>query len=381
MATRPRDPYEVLGVPRDADETTIKKAFRKLARELHPDVNRHDPDAEEKFKEAAEAYEILNDAERRATYDRYGHDGLRSGGFSPNFEGFGSISDLFDAFFGGAGGGVFGGFGGAAATGPTQGRDIAVHADITLAEAAAGTNVELSFEAIETCEVCHGNGAKPGTPIVTCERCGGVGVLQQVTRSPFGQVMRQTACDVCGGEGKIPSEPCEHCEGRGREVRRRTLRVDVPEGIADGQRIRLSGRGHAGERGGPPGDLYVLVRIAADERFLRDGDDLVTVLDVSAPHAALGASFSAPSLDGDVDVRIAAGTQPGEVIVVRGHGMPRLRRPGRRGDLRVVVNVVVPRKLNREQRKLAEKLAESMTAANVATEESLVGKLKRLLGA
>jgi len=382
MATRPRDPYEVLGVPRDADENTIKKAFRKLARELHPDVNRHDPDAEEKFKEAAEAYEILNDAERRATYDRYGHDGLRSGGFSPNFEGFGSISDLFDAFFGGAGGGVFGGgFGGAAATGPTQGRDIAVHADITLAEAAAGTSVELSFEAIETCEVCHGNGAKPGTPIVTCERCGGVGVLQQVTRSPFGQVMRQTACDVCGGEGKIPSEPCEHCEGRGREVRRRTLRVDVPEGIADGQRIRLSGRGHAGERGGPPGDLYVLVRIAADERFLRDGDDLVTVLDVSAPHAALGASFNAPSLDGDVEVRVGAGTQPGEVIVVRGHGMPRLRRPGRRGDLRVVVNVVVPRKLSREQRKLAEKLADSMTAANVATEESLVGKLKRLLGA
>jgi len=382
MATRPRDPYEVLGVPRDADENTIKKAFRKLARELHPDVNRHDPDAEEKFKEAAEAYEILNDAERRATYDRYGHDGLRSGGFSPNFEGFGSISDLFDAFFGGAGGGIFGGgFGGGAATGPTQGRDIAVHADITLAEAASGTSVELSFEAIETCEVCHGNGAKPGTPIVTCERCGGVGVLQQVTRSPFGQVMRQTACDVCGGEGKIPSEPCEHCEGRGREVRRRTLRVDVPEGIADGQRIRLSGRGHAGERGGPPGDLYVLVRIAADERFLRDGDDLVTVLDVSAPHAALGASFNAPSLDGDVDVRIAAGTQPGEVIVVRGHGMPRLRRPGRRGDLRVVVNVVVPRKLSREQRKLAEKLADSMTAANVATEESLVGKLKRLLGA
>jgi len=382
MATRPRDPYDVLGVPRDADETTIKKAFRKLARELHPDVNRHDPDAEEKFKEAAEAYEILNDTERRATYDRYGHDGLRSGGFSPNFEGFGSISDLFDAFFGGAGGGVFGGgFGGAAAAGPTQGRDIAVHADITLAEAAAGTSVELSFEAIETCEVCHGNGAKPGTPIVTCERCGGVGVLQQVTRSPFGQVMRQTACDVCGGEGKIPSEPCEHCEGRGREVRRRTLRVDVPEGIADGQRIRLSGRGHAGERGGPPGDLYVLVRIAADERFLRDGDDLVTVLDVSAPHAALGASFDAPSLDGDVEVRVAAGTQPGEVIVVRGHGMPRLRRPGRRGDLRVVVNVVVPRKLSREQRKLAEKLADSITDANVATEESLVGKLKRLLGA
>jgi molecular chaperone DnaJ len=193
--------------------------------------------------------------------------------------------------------------------------------------------------------------------------------------------MRQTACDVCGGDGRVASEPCERCDGRGREVRRRTLRVDVPAGIADGQRIRLSGRGHAGERGGPPGDLYVLVRIAADERFLRDGDDLVTVLDVSAPLAAVGATMTAPSLDGDVEVHVPAGTQPGEVFVVRGHGMPRLRRSGRRGDLRVVVNVVVPRRLTREQRKLAEKLADSMTDENVRTDESLVGKLKRLIGA
>jgi molecular chaperone DnaJ len=376
MATRPRDPYEVLGVSRDADETTIKKAFRKLARELHPDVNRHDPDAEEKFKEAAEAYEILSDSERRAMYDRYGHDGLRSGGYAPNFEGFGSISDLFDAFFGGFGGGM-----GGAAAGPAQGRDIAVGAEITLEEAAEGTSVELSFEAVDACEVCHGNGAKPGTPIVTCERCGGVGVLQAVTRSPFGQVMRQTACDVCGGDGRVPSEPCERCDGRGREVRRRTLRVDVPAGIGDGQRIRLSARGHAGERGGPPGDLYVLVRIAPDERFLRDGDDLVTVLDVSAPRAALGATMQVPSLDGEVEVNVPAGTQPGEVFVVRGHGMPRLRRSGRRGDLRVVVNVVVPRRMSREQRKLVEKLADSMTTENLKTDESLVGKLKRLIGA
>jgi len=376
MATSARDPYEVLGVPRDADETQIKKAFRRLARELHPDVNRHDPDAEEKFKEAAEAYEILNDSERRALYDRYGHDGLRSGGYAPNFEGFGSISDLFDAFFGGFGGGM-----GGRAAGPAQGRDIAVGAEITLAEAATGTSVELSFEAVDACEVCHGNGAKPGTPIVTCERCGGAGVLQAVTRSPFGQVMRQMACDVCGGDGRVPSEPCERCDGRGREVRRRTLRVDVPPGIGDGQRIRLSGRGHAGERGGPPGDLYVLVRIAADERFLRDGDDLVTVLDVPAPLAMIGATLTAPALDGQVEVDIPPGTQPGEVFVVRGEGMPRLRRSGRRGDLRVVVNVVVPRRLTREQRKQAEKLADSLTADNVRTDESLVGKLKRLIGA
>jgi molecular chaperone DnaJ len=375
MATSARDPYEILGVPRDADETQIKKAFRRLARELHPDVNRHDPDAEEKFKEAAEAYEILNDAERRALYDRYGHDGLRSGGYAPNFEGFGSISDLFDAFFGGFGGGMAG-----RAAGPAQGRDIAVSADITLAEAAAGRSVELSFEAGDACEVCHGNGAQPGTPIVTCERCGGAGVLQAVTRSPFGQVMRQMACDVCGGDGRVPSEPCERCDGRGREVRRRTLRVDVPPGIGDGQRIRLTGRGHAGERGGPPGDLYVLVRIAADERFLRDGDDLVTVLDVPAPLAMIGATLTAPALEGDVEVEIPPGTQPGDVFVVRGDGMPRLRRSGRRGDLRVVVNVVVPRRLTREQRKQAQKLADSLTAENVRTDESLVGKLKRLIG-
>src|SRR6188472_3465887 len=176
MATRPNDPYEVLGVARDADETEIKKAFRRLARELHPDVNRHDPDAEEKFKEAAEAYEILSDPERRATYDRYGHDGLRSGGFAPNFEGFGSISDLFDAFFGG------GGFGGAAArTGPAQGGDIAVSAEVSLAEAAGGASVSLSFEAVERCERCRGNGAEPGTPIVTCDRCAGAGILQAVS--------------------------------------------------------------------------------------------------------------------------------------------------------------------------------------------------------
>jgi len=379
MATPTRDPYEVLGVPRDADETQIKKAFRKLARELHPDVNRNDPDAEEKFKEAAEAYEILNDSERRALYDRYGHEGLRSGGYAPNFEGFGSISDLFDAFFGGGGFGGFGGMG-ASPPGPTQGRDAAVHADITLAQAANGTSVEVSFEAIETCEVCRGNGAKPGTPIVTCERCGGVGVLQAVTRSPFGQVMRQMPCDVCGGEGKVAQEPCERCDGRGREVGRRTLRVDVPAGIGDGQRIRLSGRGHAGERGGPPGDLYVLVRIEPDERFLRDGDDLVTMLELSAPVAMVGAKLPVPTLDGDVDLDIPPGTQPGEIFVVRGQGMPRLRRPGRRGDLRVVANVVVPRRLGRDQRKLAEKLADSMTEENVRTDESLVGKLKRLLG-
>ena len=374
--TMPRDPYEVLGVSRDADETAIKKAFRKLARELHPDVNAHDPDAEEKFKEAAEAYEILNDPERRATYDRYGHEGLRSGGMGPDFSSFGSMSDLFEAFFGGMG---FGG-GTAARHGPRAGGDIAMSAEITLEQAATGDELELSFEAIETCERCHGNGAEPGTPIETCERCGGAGMLQAVTRSPFGQIVRSVTCDVCGGEGKVPKEPCERCDGRGREVRRRSLRVDVPAGIADGQRIRLGGRGHAGEAGGPPGDLYVLVHVLEHDRFMREGDDLVTVVDVPAPRAALGTTIPFERLDGaEIELEIPAGSQPGDAVQVRGAGMPSLQRRGRTGDLHAVVNVQIPRRLDKQQRKLLEELADSVRPEQLDMDESLVGRLRRLL--
>jgi molecular chaperone DnaJ len=363
-----RDAYEVLGVTRDADEAQVKKAFRKLARELHPDVNAHDPEAEEKFKEAAEAYEILSDAERRQVYDRYGHEGLRNGGRAPNFDAFGSVSDLFEAFFGGGG-----------RSGPAPGGDVAVALDVSLADAARGAAIDVTYEAVDRCERCHGNGAEPGTPIVTCERCGGNGVLRGVSRTPFGQVMRTVDCDVCGGDGKRPTQPCERCDGRGREISERTLRVDVPAGIADGQRIRLSGHGHAGEAGAPSGDLYVLVNVAEDERFVRDGDDLVTVVDVPATVAALGARISVPTLDGPHDVGLDAGTQPGETITLRGQGMPVLRRPGRRGDLRAVVNVVIPRKLSREQREIVEQLAATLHEDNLRQDEGLVSKLKRAL--
>src|SRR5947209_10113057 len=309
-----RDYYDVLGVPRDADEATIKKAFRRLARELHPDVNRHDPDAEEKFKEAAEAYEVLSDAERRATYDRYGREGLRSGGYGPNFDA-GSIADIFEAFFGGGGGGLgdlFGMGGAARAGGAVQGGDVAVTAELDLAEAARGASVEVSYEAVAMCEHCHGNGAEPGTPIETCRRCQGTGQLRAVSRTPFGQVMRTTACDVCQGDGRVARDPCKVCRGRGRKVERPRVKVDVPAGIADGQRIRVSGRGHAGERGGPPGDLYVLVRVREDPRFVRDGDDLVTAVDVSAPLAALGTTTEVQTLDGPVEIEIPSGVQPHE---------------------------------------------------------------------
>ncbi len=373
QTSTPRDPYEVLGVQRDADEQQIKKAFRALAMELHPDVNAHDPRAEEKFKEAAEANEILSDPDRRATYDRYGHEGLRSGGYAPNFDAFGSISDLFETFFGGGGGGAFGG-----RAPPAAGGDLAVAVEIDLVEAAKGTKVQVTYEAVERCEHCHGNGAEPGTPIETCERCAGHGQLQAVTRTPFGQMARTVLCDVCHGDGRVPKQPCRECRGRGRKTARRELEVDVPAGIADSQRIRLSERGHAGEAGAPAGDLYVLVRVREDERFVREGDDLIAVLDVAAPLAALGATLETPTLEGMTSVEVPPGTQPGEVLTLRGEGMPGLRR-GRRGDLRMVVNVMIPRRLSEEQRELLERLNGTLTAENLRSDESMFAKLRRTL--
>ncbi|HTU78782.1 MAG TPA: molecular chaperone DnaJ [Solirubrobacteraceae bacterium] len=367
----PRDPYEVLGVGRDASTQEVKKAFRQLARELHPDVNAHDPNAEEKFKEAAEAYEILSDQERRVTYDRYGHEGLRSGGYAPDFEGFGSISDLFNAFFGGAA------MGGRA--GPAQGEDTAVAVELDLREAAEGATVQVAFEAIERCERCHGNGAEPGTPIETCERCGGAGQLQTITRTLLGQMVRTTVCERCHGDGRVARQPCGDCRGRGRVARKRTLEVEVPSGISDGQRIRLTGRGHAGEPGAADGDVYVVVRVREDERFVREGDDLITALDVAAPLAALGGTLEVPTLDGHASIELPAGTQPGDVLTLRGAGMPALRR-SRQGDLRVVVNVVVPRRLTPEQHELMERLNDSLSEENLRTHESMFAKLRRALG-
>ncbi|HWE09730.1 MAG TPA: molecular chaperone DnaJ [Solirubrobacteraceae bacterium] len=375
----PRDYYEVLGVSRTASDAEIKKAFRRLARELHPDVNK-EPDAEDRFKEAAEAYEVLSDAERRATYDRYGHEGVRSRGYAPNFEGFGSVADIFEAFFGGGGGGGFGSvFGGGRPGGPAQGGDVAVSAEIELEQAAHGAAVEVAYDAVSRCEHCHGNGAEPGTPIETCPKCGGTGQLRAVSRTPFGQVVRAAVCDMCNGEGRVPKNPCHVCGGRGRKVERVKVSVDAPAGIDDGQRIRISGRGHAGEHGGPAGDLYVQIRVREDPRFVRNDDDLVTVVDVAAPLAALGTTVEVPTIEGPTELEIPAGIQPNETLVIRGKGMPALR--GRRhGDLRVVVNVVIPRHLKREQKELFEQLAESMTEHNLATEDGMLGKLRRALG-
>ncbi len=370
-----RDPYEVLGVPRDAGEADVKKAFRRLARELHPDVNTHDPEAEEKFKEAAEAYEILADAERRATYDRYGFDGLESRGFASAAHGFGSFADIFDAFFGGD---PFGAFGGRGATGRVQGGDVGVEVQISLEQAARGSTVKVAYDLVDACERCGGSRAEPGSDVHVCTNCQGAGRVRAVSRTAFGQLVREQVCEACGGEGRVPSKPCTACSGRGRKAVRKTLDVDVPAGIADEQRIRLSGRGHAGERGGPPGDLYVLVRVEEDDRFVRDGSDLVSVVDIAAPAAALGTTVSVPTLDGEERIDVPAGTQPGTVVTLRGKGMPAIGRRGR-GDQQVVLNVVVPRNLSDRQRELLTELHDSLGEDNLRepADESIVGKLRR----
>ncbi len=375
----PRDYYEVLGVGRDASETEIKKAFRGLARELHPDVNDHDPEAEEKFKAAAEAYEVLSDAEQRRTYDAYGHDGLRSGGFDPRSASFGSIDDILQAFFGG-GGDAFG-FGGAAGGGRAAGGDVLVGVEIDLDEVATGVRREISFDAVVACEHCHGNGAEPGTPITTCERCGGAGQLRQVSRTPFGQMVRGVACDACGGAGKIPEQPCAECRGGGRNRGERTQAVEIPAGIEHGQRLRVSGGGHAGDAGAPAGDLYVEVEVSADERFERDGTDLISVVSIPATEAMLGTTVVVATLEGEREIELAAGTQPGHEEVLRGAGLPRLGSR-RRGNQRVLLEVVVPTNLDGEQREAVERLDESLGPDNLGPRhgEGLFGRVRRAFG-
>jgi molecular chaperone DnaJ len=369
----PRDYYEVLGVSRDASDTEIKKAFRGLARELHPDVTGHDPEAEARFKEAAEAYEVLSDAEQRRTYDQYGAEGLKSGGFDPG-AGFGSIDDIFQAFFGqGFGGGGFGGGGG----GPAPGGDILVSTELTLDEVATGVEREVSFQAVVTCNHCHGNGAEPGTPIETCDRCGGAGQLRQVTRTPFGQMVRGVTCDVCHGSGKVPDTPCEVCDGLGRTQGQVKKTIDVPAGIEDGQRLRITGAAHAGEAGAPAGDLYVEVSVAADGRFVRDGTDLISTARIPATEAMLGTTVTVPTLDGEREVELEAGVQSGHEETLRGAGLPRLG--GRkRGDQRIVVEIVVPTNLSEAQREMAERLDVSLGPENLGPQhEGIFGRFRK----
>jgi molecular chaperone DnaJ len=366
MATTQRDYYEILGVPRTASEAEIKKAFRGLARELHPDVSEA-PDAEERFREVVAAYEVLSKSETRDLYDRFGHAGLRSGGFQPTQFDFGSLSDIFSAFFGDD---LFAG----RASG-RRGADAVAEVEIELVEAATGVAREVPFEVALSCDHCQGEGAEPGTQVVTCPSCGGAGRLQHVSRSVFGDFVRSQTCAQCAGAGRIPEEPCSRCDGAGRVLEERTRRIDIPAGIHDGQRIRLSGEGHAGGRGARAGDAYVLVHVRPDERFVREGNDVFSQVDLTITQASLGATVSVPTLDGEADLTFAPGTQPGEIRVLRGRGMPVLQGFGR-GDQRVLVNVLVPRHLTAEQRRALEEFDRAETEATYRADEGFFEKLK-----
>jgi molecular chaperone DnaJ len=368
MATTQRDYYEVLGVARAADEGEIKRAFRRLARELHPDVSTA-PDAQERFREVVEAYEVLSKRETRELYDRFGHSGLRGGGFTPTQFDFGSLNDLFAAFFGDD---LFG-VGGRPAR--SRGADLAVQVEIELVDAASGIKRDVPFPVAVTCGTCSGSGAAPGTSPVACETCGGAGRLQRVSRSAFGEFVRTQTCPVCRGAGQRIEEPCPDCRGEGRRVEERTLEVEIPPGIHDGQQIRISGEGHAGGGGARAGDVYVEVRVKSDPRFVREGDDIFSTADLTITEAALGTRVNVPTLDGDEELQFGEGTQAGEVRVLRGRGMPVLQGFGR-GDHRVLVNVAVPTRLNDEQRRLLEEFARSTDDETYSADEGFFEKLK-----
>jgi molecular chaperone DnaJ len=365
MATTQRDYYEILGVDRAAGDQEIKRAFRRLARELHPDVSEA-PDAEQRFREVVEAYEVLSKQETRSLYDRFGHAGLRRGGFEPSFD-FGSLTDLFSAFFGddlfGAGGSS------------RRGADIAAEVEIELEEAARGTTKEIGIELTATCPKCGGDGGEPGSEWTTCPDCQGSGRLEQVSRTVFGEFVRAQTCPRCGGGGRLPDERCKNCGGDGLVVEERTLEVTIPPGIHDGQQIRVSGEGHAGLGGARSGDIYVLVRVSQDPRFSREGNDLFSTVELTMTEAAAGKTVTVPTIDGDIELELGPGTQPGELVVLRGRGMPVLQGFGR-GDHRVLVNVLIPQRLTDEQRRLLEEFDRASDEDTYRSEEGFLGKLK-----
>jgi molecular chaperone DnaJ len=370
MSSTNRDYYELLGVPRDCDDAAIKKAFRKLARQLHPDVS-SEPETEIRFREVSEAYEVLSNAETRALYDRYGHQGLRSGGFTPSHVDISGLGDLFSAFFGED---IFGSAmrGGGARQ---RGADIAAEVQVDLVDAAHGISVGVPFDAAVACKTCGGDGVEPGTEPIRCARCEGSGRLHQVSRGIFGEFVRAQACPQCGGRGVIVEHPCKDCEGAGRVIESRTLQVDVPAGIHDGQRIRVPGEGHSAPPGGRAGDVYVLVRVRPDSRFVREGNDIYSQVDLTIVQASLGATVSVETLEGPTELELPAGVQPGEVRVLRGRGMPVLQGFGR-GDQRVLVNVSVPRHLTPDQRRLLDEFELASDEQTYRHEEGFFEKLK-----
>ncbi len=356
-----RDYYEVLGIARNATGEEIKKTFRKLAFKYHPDHNRQDG-AEEKFKEANEAYEVLSNPDKRAAYDRFGHGGAE-GFVGRGFEGFdfGGFGDIFDAFFGRA----------TTATrqAPRPGTDLHYGITITLEEAASGAEEEIIILRTENCSLCQGTGSKPGSQLSRCPDCNGTGQVRQTQQSIFGRFTNITTCRQCHGEGRIITEPCLQCQGTGKEQRRRSFLVKIPAGVEDGSQIRVKGEGNAGLRGGPPGNLYVTLSLEQHQLFTRDGNNILYELPINFAQAALGVEIEAPTLDGKIKLKVPAGSQTGEVLRLKNKGVPYLHRSGR-GDQLVRLLVVTPESLTKTQRQLFQELANSLRPAKKDRQES-----------
>ncbi len=354
-----RDYYEVLGVPRDADDSAIKGAYRRLARQYHPDVNKA-ADAEERFKEINEAYEVLSDADRRAAYDRYGHaatqgfPGAGGGGFGGS--GFPDLNDIFGEFFGGFGGSR----GGAASRGPARGADLRYDLEITFQEAVFGAEKEIEIQRQEPCPVCNGSGAEPGTKPVRCPQCNGTGEVRRAQQTILGQFVSVTTCPRCNGEREIVTSPCSNCRGAKRVRVSRKIMVNIPAGVDDGMRVRLTNEGEPGERGGPAGSLFIVLSVRPHALFQRQENDIVLELPVNIVQAALGAEIEAPTVDGTEKINVKPGAQHGDVIRLKGKGVPVLHTNGRRGDQLIVVKVVVPERLNEKQKKLLMELGQSL---------------------
>ena len=376
MPTTKRDYYEVLGVPSTASSEEIKKAFRRLAMKYHPDRNK-EPEAEDRFKEIGEAYEVLANAEKRGAYDRYGHAGLQGFDNSQPFQGFdfGGVGDIFDAFFNGSG---------ARRSQVQRGSDLRMELEIDLEEAAFGTEKELEVERTESCPRCAGKRAEPGSQPTRCPSCKGSGEQRRVQRSVFGQFVNLTPCSQCSGEGRIISESCKECSGTGRLRRQqRTLLVKVPAGVSDGAQMRLSSEGDAGVNGGPAGHLYLIINIRPHDLFVRQDDNLIYELPLNISEASLGTELQVPSIgEGGYEehsLRIPAGTQNGQEFVFRGKGVPHLRRGGR-GDLIARVVIGIPTNLTEEQRNLLMALAESLGTPSIEEGKGVLGKIKGALG-
>ena len=379
LATK-RDYYEVLGVDKQADEATIKKAYRQLVKKLHPDVNPGDKQAEEKFKEVNEAYEVLSDPQKRARYDQFGHEdpmaggaggaGFNGAGFNgAGFGGFGGFGDIFSEFFGGAAGG------GAQRGGPVQGDDLRYEMTLTFEEAAKGCTKELNITREERCDACGGTGAKPGSSPVTCPTCKGTGQVFSVQNTMLGSIRVARPCSACHGEGRIVKDPCPKCSGRGKVRANRRVTVRIPAGVDTGRVMTMTGQGDAGEHGGPNGDLQIFFNVRPHKFFKRKDFDLYCEVPISFTQAALGAEIDVPTLDKPVKQTVAEGTQPGTVLRIKGQGVPFLRGGGR-GDLYVTVEVEVPRKLSEKQKSLLRQFDESTTGREYEKKKSFFDKMK-----